>query len=99
MRSYMEYQIKTPGDTDPCPVLLLPLHVHATSIDLFPEGYRIWVGANIKRNYDANLRKLNLAIKQFKSKILNKTTAGLKQIWEGSVPRELTQSDECARKA
>lgn len=84
----MAYQIKTPGVTDPCSVLLSPLHVHDTPIDLFPEGYRTWVGANIKRNYDANLRKLNLAIKQFKSKILNKTTAGLKQIWEGSVPSD-----------
>lgn len=80
MISFMGYQIKTSGDTDPCPVLLSPLHVHATPIDLFPESYRIWVGANIKRNYDANLRKLNLAIKQFKSKILNKMTAGLIQI-------------------
>lgn len=92
IRSFMGYQIKTSGDTDPCPILLSPLHVHATPIDLFPESYRIWVGANIKRNYDANLRKLNLAIKQFKSKILNKTTAGLIQLWEGSVPSELTQS-------
>lgn len=88
----MGYQIKTSGDTDPCPVLLSPHPCPCHPIDLFPEGYRIWVGASIKRHNDANLRKLNLAIKQFKSKILNKTTAGLKQIWEGSVPSELTQS-------
>lgn len=30
-----------------------------------PQGHRIQIGTNIKRKYDANLRKLSLARKQF----------------------------------